>query len=56
MDGRAVGGLATIVAFSVHSMVDYLNVLSLGIQFALVIAIAMASFSTENRPAGEGTD
>lgn len=56
MDGRAVGGLATIVAFSVHSMVDYLNVLSLGIQFALVIAIAMASFSTENQSAGEGTD
>lgn len=39
---RAVrlGALAVVVAFSVHSMVDYLNVLSLGIQLAVVIALA----------------
>ncbi len=43
----AAGCGATIVAFMVHSMVDYLNVLSLGIQIALVIAIGMARFSTE---------
>ncbi|CAA9547791.1 MAG: hypothetical protein AVDCRST_MAG43-813 [uncultured Thermomicrobiales bacterium] len=41
------GAGATFVAFMVHSMVDYLNVLSLGIQLALVIAIGMARFSTE---------
>lgn len=40
----AVGSMATFVAFMVHSMVDYLNVLSLGIQIALVIAIGMARF------------
>lgn len=43
----AVGAGATFVAFMVHSMVDYLNVLSLGIQIALVIALGMACFSTE---------
>lgn len=57
-DGRAVGGLATAVAFAVHSMVDYLNVLSLGIQLALVIAIAMANISaeTETRRVREGME
>lgn len=55
-DGRAVGGLATIVAFSVHSVVDYLNVLSLGIQLALVIAITLANISTGRESVDEGTD
>lgn len=41
-DARALGGLATIVAFGIHSMVDYLNVLSLGIQLALAIAVAVS--------------
>jgi len=45
--GMAVGAIATFVAFMVHSMVDYLNVLSLGIQVALVIALGMACFSTQ---------
>jgi O-antigen ligase len=43
----ATGSVATFVAFLVHSMVDYLNVLSLGIQIALVIAMGMARFSAE---------
>ena len=55
-DGRVVGGLATVVAFTVHSVVDFLNVLSLGIQFALVIAIALASISPETKPVDEGMD
>jgi O-antigen ligase len=55
-DGRVVGGLATVVAFTVHSVVDFLNVLSLGIQFALVIAIALASISPETEPVDEGMD
>lgn len=55
-DGRLLGGIATIVAFGVHSMVDYLNVLSLGIQLALALAIAMASLSSQNGAMGEGTD
>ncbi len=43
----ATGCCATFVAFIVHSMVDYLNVLSLGIQIALVIAVGLAHFSAE---------
>lgn len=51
------GAGATFVAFMVHSMVDYLNVLSLGIQIALVIAIGMARFSTESvESEGRGLD
>lgn len=41
-DARALGGFATIVACAVHSMVDYVNVLSIGIHLALVIAISLA--------------
>lgn len=37
----AVGCLAVVVAFIVHSMVDYLNVLSLGLQLALILAIGL---------------
>jgi hypothetical protein len=35
----ALGSLAIVVAFSVHSMVDYLNVLSLGLQLAVIVAL-----------------
>jgi O-antigen ligase len=51
----ATGSVATFVAFMVHSMVDYLNVLSLGIQIALVIAMGMARFSAE-RVESDGRD
>jgi len=37
--GLALGGLATVVAFALHSVVDYLNVLSLGLQLSAVVAI-----------------
>ncbi len=55
-DGRALGGLATIVSFGVHSMVDYLNVLSIGIQLALVLAIALADLPSGANALTEGTD
>ncbi len=41
-----VGVLASVVAFSVHSMVDYLNVLSLGVQLAVIVAFATAENGT----------
>ncbi len=37
-----LGALAVVVAFSVHSLVDYLNVLSLSLQLAVVVALATA--------------
>lgn len=37
----ALGGLAIVVAFAVHSVVDYLNVLSLGLQLAAAVAIGL---------------
>lgn len=36
----ALGGLAVVVAFCVHSVFDYLNVLSLGIQLSLAVSLA----------------
>ncbi len=36
----ALGGFAIAVAFCVHSVFDYLNVLSLGVQLSLVVALA----------------
>lgn len=36
----ALGGLAVMIAFSLHNLVDYLNVLSLGLQLSVVTAIA----------------
>ncbi|HEU0163773.1 MAG TPA: O-antigen ligase family protein, partial [Thermomicrobiales bacterium] len=38
-----VAGLATVVAFGVHSLVDYLNVLSLGIELSIVVAVVLAA-------------
>lgn len=38
----AWGALAVMLAFTVHSLVDYLNVLSLGIQLSAVTAIGLA--------------
>lgn len=37
----ALGALAVMVAFTVHSLVDYLNVLSLGLQISAVLAIGL---------------
>lgn len=37
----ALGGLAVMIAFTVHSLVDYLNVLSLGLQLSVVLAIGL---------------
>jgi O-antigen ligase len=37
----ALGALAVVVAFAVHSVVDYLNVLSLGLQLAATVAIGL---------------
>lgn len=37
----ALGGCAVIVAFCVHSVFDYLSVLSLGVQLSLVLALVM---------------
>jgi O-antigen ligase len=37
----ALGALAVVVAFAVHSVVDYLNVLSLGLQLSAVVAIGL---------------
>ncbi len=37
----AIGGLAVMIAFSVHSLVDYLNVLSLGLQLSAMVAIGL---------------
>ena len=53
---RTLGGLATIAAFAVHSMVDYLNVLSIGLQFALALAIGLAGLPSESETLTEGTD
>lgn len=39
--GLALGALACVVAFCVHSVVDYLNVLSLGLQLSAVVAIGL---------------
>ncbi len=56
-----LGALAVVVAFSVHSLVDYLNVLSLSLQLAVVVALATAtppgrpSTSTESE-AGVGAN
>ncbi len=55
-DGRALGGVATVVAFGIHSMVDYLNVLSIGIQLALALAIALAGLPSKTGMMTEGTD
>ncbi len=38
----AWGGLAVMLAFTVHSLVDYLNVLSLGIQISAITAMGLA--------------
>ena len=38
----ALGSLGIVVAFSVHSIVDYLNVLSLGLQLAVMVALVTA--------------
>ncbi|MDQ4099489.1 MAG: O-antigen ligase family protein, partial [Chloroflexota bacterium] len=38
-----LGALAVVVAFSVHSLVDYLNVLSLSLQLAVIVALATAT-------------
>ena len=37
----AMGALAVMVAFAVHSLVDYLNVLSLGLQLSAIAAIGL---------------
>jgi O-antigen ligase len=37
----AMGALAVMVAFTVHNLVDYLNVLSLGLQLGAVTAIGL---------------
>ena len=37
----ALGGFAVMVAFCVHSVFDYLSVLSLGVQLSLAVALAM---------------
>jgi O-antigen ligase len=37
----AIGALAVMVAFTVHSLVDYLNVLSLGLQLSAITAIGL---------------
>lgn len=37
----ALGGFAIVVAFWVHSVFDYLSVLSLGVALSLVVALAM---------------
>ena len=41
--GLILGALAVVVAFSVHSLVDYLNVLSLSLQLAVIVALATAT-------------
>lgn len=48
----AVGALGIVVAFSVHSVVDYLNVLSLGLQLAVMVALvtAMSRQGTNHPP------
>ena len=38
----AIGALGIVVAFSVHSFVDYLNVLSLGLQLVVMVALVTA--------------
>src|SRR5699024_6321829 len=37
----ALGALSVMVAFTTHSLVDYLNVLSLGLQISAVTAIGL---------------
>lgn len=37
----ALGALSIVVAFTVHSLVDYLNVLSLGLQLSVIVAIGL---------------
>lgn len=37
----ALGALSVMVAFTVHSLVDYLNVLSLGLQLSAILAIGL---------------
>jgi len=37
----AIGGLATMVAFTTHSLVDYLNVSSLELQLGAIVAIGL---------------
>lgn len=37
----ALGALVIMIAFTVHSLVDYLNVLSLGLQLSCVLAIGL---------------
>lgn len=47
----ALGALGIVVAFSVHSIVDYLNVLSLGLQLAVMVALVTAmSRQGKNQP------
>jgi O-antigen ligase len=44
-----VAGFATVVAFGMHSLVDYLNVLSLGIELSIVVAVVLAAGETSSR-------
>src|SRR5699024_4415209 len=37
----ALGALAVMIAFTTHSLVDYLNVLSLGLQISVVAAMGL---------------
>ena len=53
-DARALGGFATIVACAAHSMVDYVNVLSIGIHLALVIAVSLADLPASSELMIEG--
>jgi O-antigen ligase len=39
--GLALGALASVTAFTMHSVVDYLNVLSLGLQLSATVAIGL---------------
>jgi O-antigen ligase len=58
----AMGALAVMVAFSVHSLVDYLNVLSLGLQLSAVTVIGLnlaphpCLWATSGPPANQAPD
>lgn len=39
-----LGGFAIIVAFCLHSVVDYLSVLSLGVQLSLLVSLAVPAW------------
>lgn len=51
----AIGALAVLLAFTIHSLVDYLNVLSLGLQISVVTAIGI-NLAPEPLSVYEGTD